>query len=64
MKAITTATLRLKSSGEVVGEIENEYGKVVSSRRFGVMTEDEFQKCLKLVERALLEGPRASVDWW
>ena len=63
MKAITTATLRLKSSGEVVGEIENQYGKVVSSGRFGVMTEDEFLKCVKLVEKALLEVPRASNDW-
>ncbi len=59
MQAKTVATLRLKASGEVVGEIENEYGMVVSSRRFGVMTEDEFRKCLKLTEKVFLEVPSA-----
>lgn len=63
VKAKTTATLRLKTSGEVVGEIENEYGNVVSSRLFGIMTEDQFRKCLKLIEKALLEVPEASADW-
>ena len=63
MKARTTATLRLKTSGEVVGEVENEHGIVVSSRHFGVMTENEFQKCLQLIEKTFLEVPRSSVDW-
>lgn len=44
------ATLRLTASGEVVGEVVNEHGNVVSSRHFGVMTEDEFRKGLKQVE--------------
>ena len=61
MKAKTTATLRLKTSGEVIGEIVNEYDKVVSSRHFGVMTEDEFRKCLKLIEKIFLEVPATDV---
>ncbi len=64
IKARTTATLHIRTSGEVVGEIVDEYGRVVSSRCFGIMTENEFQKCLKLIEKALLEAPRASVDGW
>lgn len=59
MESRTTATLRLKTSGEVVGEILNEYGKVVSSGRFGVMTEDEFRKYLMLIERVFVELPSA-----
>ncbi len=55
MKAKTIATLRLKDSGEVVGEIVNEHGMVVSSKRFGEMTEDEFQKALKQVENVFSE---------
>ncbi len=57
MEAKTTATLRLKTSGEVVGEIVNEYGMVVSSGRFGVMTEDEFRKCLQLTQKVFMEVP-------
>lgn len=59
MESKTTATLRLKRSGEVVGEILNEYGKVVSSGRFGIMTEDEFRKYLILIEKVFLEIPSA-----
>ncbi len=57
MEAKATATLRLKTSGEVIGEISNEYDRVISSRHFGVMTEDEFRKCLRLIERVCLEVP-------
>lgn len=49
------ATLRLTASGEVVGEVVNEHGNVVSSRHFGVMTEDEFRKGLKQVEKVFSE---------
>ncbi len=59
MEAKTTATLRLKTSGEVVGEIVNEYGNVISSGRFGVMTEDEFRQCLQLIQKVFLEVPSA-----
>ena len=55
MKAKTIATLCFKASGEVVGEIANEYGEVVSSMRFGEMTEDEFRKGLKQVEKVFSE---------
>jgi hypothetical protein len=55
MKAKTTATLRLKTSGEVIGEIVNENDKVVSSRKFGVMTEDEFRECLKRIEKIFVQ---------
>ena len=57
MKARTTATLRLKTSGEVIGEILNENNRVVSSRHFGVMSEHEFRKCLRLIEKVCLEVP-------
>ncbi len=60
MKDKATATLRLKTSGEVVGEIVNEHGKVVSSRRFGLMAEDEFRKNLQQVEKLFSET--ASTD--
>ncbi len=60
MKATTVATLRLKASGEVVGEIVNEQGMVVSSKRFGEMTEDEFRSALKQVEKVFSE--KASID--
>lgn len=63
IKAKTTATLRLETSGEVFGEVVNECGKVVSLRHFGVMTEDAFRTCLMLIEKALLETPRVSTDW-
>jgi hypothetical protein len=55
MKAKTTATLSLKTSGEVIGEIVNENDKVVSSKNFGVMTEDEFRKCLKRIEKVFVQ---------
>ncbi len=58
MKAKTTATLCLKTSGEVIGEIANEDGELVSARHFGVMTDDEFQKCLTLIERVCTGGVR------
>ncbi len=58
MKAKTTATLCLKSSGEVIGEIANESGELVSARHFGVMTDDEFLKCLKLIEKVCLGMPQ------
>ncbi len=51
MKAKTIAILCHKASGEVVGEITNEYGQVVSSRRFGEMTEDDFRKGLRQIEK-------------
>ncbi len=57
MKGRTTATLCLKTSGEVIGEIANEYDEVVFARHFGVMTEDEFRKCLKLIEKVCLGLP-------
>lgn len=60
MKAKTIATLRFKASGEVVGEIVNEHGMVVSSKRFGEMTEDEFRNALKQVEKVFTE--MASTD--
>jgi hypothetical protein len=56
MKDKATATLRLKASGEVVGEIVNEQGRVVSSKRFGLMTEDEFRKNLQHVEKVFSEA--------
>ncbi len=61
MQTKTTATLRLQTSGEVVGEIFNGDGKVVSSRRFGVMTEDEFRKGLDQVEKIFLALASADV---
>jgi hypothetical protein len=55
MKAKATATLRMKTSGEVIGEIADENDEVVSSRHFGVMTEDDFREYLKLIEKIFLE---------
>ncbi len=57
MKAKTTATLRLKTSGEVIGEISNEHDNIVYSKYFGIMTEAEFRKCLRLIETVCLEVP-------
>lgn len=42
------------SSGEVLGEIITETGKVTVFKNFGVMTEDEYRRILKLME---LEHP-------
>ena len=58
MKTKTTATLCLKTSGEVIGEIANECGELVSARHFGIMTDDEFRKCPKLIEKVCLGGPQ------
>ncbi len=55
MKAKITATLRLRTSGEVVCEIVNEHGEVVSSRLFGEMTANDFRKGLKQVEKVFSE---------
>lgn len=49
-----TVVFRQLSSGEVVGEIITETGKVAISKNFGVMTEDEYKRILKLIE---LENP-------
>ncbi len=62
MKVKTTATLCLRTSGEVIGEIANEYDEVVSARHFGVMTEDEFRKCLKLIEKVCLGVPSTDLS--
>ncbi len=58
MKAKTTATLHLKTSGEVIGKIANEDGEPVSARHSGAMTDNEFRKCLKLIETVCLAGPQ------
>ncbi|GEM_PF-6695291 len=46
--------VRQLSSGEVLGEIITETGKVAISKSFGVLTEDEYKRILKLIE---LENP-------
>jgi hypothetical protein len=38
-------------TGEVVGEIINEVGAIVETRSFGEMTEEEFRRVLKFVQR-------------
>ena len=59
MKAKTKATLCLKVSGEVSGAIANENDtRSVSARHSGAMTDDEFRKCLKLIEKVCLGGPQ------
>jgi ATP sulfurylase len=45
---------RQLSSIEVLGEIITETGNVAISKNFGVMTEDEYKKIMKLME---LENP-------
>ncbi len=62
MKDKATATLRLKASGEVVGEIVNEQGRVVSSKRFGLMTEDEFRKNLQQVEKVFSGASNDAIE--
>ena len=51
MKDKASVTFRRKANGEVVGEIIDEKGMVVESRNFGIMTEEEFRRCSKLMER-------------
>ena len=51
MKDKAAVTFRRKASGEVVGEIVDEKGVIVESRNFGIMTEEEFRRCSKLMEQ-------------
>ena len=46
-------------TGEVICEIINDAGEVVATRNFGVMTEDEFRKVLKVVQQ---EYPDLAAD--
>ncbi len=58
IKADATAALRLRTSGEVAGEkTANEPGEPVSERHAAVMANDEFRKCLNLIEKVCLTGP-------
>ena len=54
-----TFCFRRMKTGEVIGEIINEAGKVVATRNFGVMTEDEFRRVLKVVQQ---EYPDLAAD--
>jgi hypothetical protein len=50
-KERATVVFRRLVSGEVLGEIVTESGEVAVSKSFGIMTEDEYRKILKLVEQ-------------
>ncbi len=46
-----TLTFRRAASGQVTGEVINESGEIVLSKNFGTMTEEEYRKILKLMEK-------------
>ena len=51
MKDKATVPFRSKASGEVTGAIINGKGETVSSKNFGIMTEEEYRRILKLMEQ-------------
>jgi hypothetical protein len=51
LKDKATFCFRRMKTGEVVGEIINEVGAIVETRSFGEMTEEEFRRVLKFVQR-------------
>ncbi len=51
MKDKATVCFRRLPSGEVVGEIISEAGDILESRNFGVMSEEEYKRVLKLMQR-------------
>ncbi len=51
MKNRATVVFRRDASGEVTGEIVKESGEVVFSKNFGIMTEKEYRRILKLLEK-------------
>lgn len=46
-----TVTCRRKASGDVIGEIINEKGEIVTSKNFGMMPKEEYRRVLKLMEQ-------------
>jgi hypothetical protein len=58
MKNRATILIRRLTSGDVVGEIIDSSGKVVMSRNFGKMTNDEIER---VVEAYKIENPEADV---
>jgi len=50
VKGKATVTFRRSASGDVTGEIINEQGEIVVSRNFGIMTEEEYRRVLKMIE--------------
>lgn len=53
-----TIHLRRKLNGEVVADILNEKSQVVAYKRFGMMTEDEYDNAMQQVKQ---EFPDAAV---
>lgn len=51
MKNKAIVTLSRNANGEVFGEIIDEKGVIVESKNFGMMTEEEYGRVLKLIER-------------
>jgi hypothetical protein len=51
MKDKATVAFRRAASGEVTGEIINENGEIISSKNFGIMTEEGYRRVLKLMEQ-------------
>ncbi len=61
MEKPITVCFRHKADGELLGEIRNDKGQVVASRSFGVMDEEEYNRCLNHIERifpGVCRGPR------
>lgn len=51
MKDKATICFRRLGSGEVIGEIINHAGEIVETRNFGEMSEEEFGRVLKIIQR-------------
>jgi hypothetical protein len=52
MKSKATIIFIRDANGEVICEVKNEQGEVLVSRSFGVMSEAEYLKKIKLLEKA------------
>jgi hypothetical protein len=50
MKDKATVTFRRTASGEVVGEIVAEDGKVLLSKNFGALTDEEISRVLEVFQ--------------